>query len=153
LLMKEIGLGRVIAIGSDHAGFFQKSFLVEKLQGIGIEVIDVGCYGPDSVHYPEFASIVAKSILDGKATEGVLVCGSGQGMMMAANRFAGIRAGLAWNTEIASLMRQHNDARIICFGARFTADAYAWQMLQRFLGAHFEGGNHSIRVNMLEKLS
>lgn len=144
--------GEVIAIGSDHAGFAQKSFLIEKLRGVGIMAIDAGCYGPDSVHYPEFAATVATAILQGNATKGVLICGSGQGMMMAANRFPGIRAGLAWNTEIAKLIRQHNDAQIICFGARFTADAYAWQMLQSFLESGFEGGNHSIRVEMMNNI-
>lgn len=150
--MDSAGPERIIAIGSDHAGFAQKSFLVEKLKEKGIAVIDAGCQSSDSVHYPEYAKLVATAVLEGKATEGVLVCGSGQGMMMSANRFPGIRAGLAWNTEIAALMRQHNDARIICFGARFTADAYAWQMLQSFLSARFEGGNHSIRVEMMRNL-
>jgi ribose 5-phosphate isomerase B len=140
-----------ILIASDHAGFSQKEFLRAKLHSEGFQVEDIGCHSTESVHYPDFAGQVAKRIQDGFDGVGVLICGSGQGMMMAANRFSGLRAGLAWNEEIARLMRSHNNAQIICFGARFTADEYAWQMLRIFLETDFEGGKHAIRTEMLDK--
>jgi ribose 5-phosphate isomerase B len=144
--------GRIL-IASDHAGFRQKEFLLARLREEGYEVQDLGCNSTESVHYPDFASEVARGIQQGAANTGVLICGSGEGMVMAANRFAGVRAGLAWNTEIAALLRQHNDAQIICFGARFTADAYAWTMLKTFLSSGFDGGNHAIRVEKMNQLS
>lgn len=141
-----------ILIASDHAGFNQKAFLTQKLEAAGYSVEDLGCHNTDSVHYPDYASAVANGIKQGLATQGVLICGSGEGMVMAANRFHGIRAGLAWNSEVAALLKQHNNANIICFGARFTADAYAWLMLQCFLEAKFEHGNHATRIEMMDKL-
>jgi len=143
---------RKILIASDHAGFGQKEYLKEMLLKSGFEVEDFGCNSTSSVHYPDYASEVAKGIQEGRGDEGVLVCGSGEGMVMTANRFPGIRAGLAWNTDVAALLKQHNNAQIICFGARFTADAYAWKMLQEFLNAQFEGGNHAIRIGLMDKL-
>lgn len=140
-----------VLIASDHAGYSQKEFLKQKLSEAGYEPEDLGCHSTASVHYPSFAQDVARGIQEGRAARGVLICGSGEGMVMAANKMAGIRAGLAWNSEIATLLREHNDAQIICFGARFTADAYAWEMLSRFLSARFEGGNHAVRVNMLDQ--
>ena len=117
----------------------------------GYAVTDAGCDSAQSVNYPDFAATVSQKIRDGGADRGVLICGSGQGMAMAANRFQGIRAGLAWNTEVARLIRSHNNAQVICFGARFTADEYAWQMLQAFLEADFEGGKHALRVGMIDQ--
>lgn len=143
---------RKILIASDHAGFGQKEYLKEKLLQSGFEVEDFGCNNTASVHYPDYAVEVAKGIQEGRGDEGVLVCGSGEGMVMTANRFPGIRAGLAWNSDVAALLKQHNNAQIICFGARFTADAYAWKMLQEFLNAQFEGGNHAIRIGLMDKL-
>lgn len=143
---------RKILIASDHAGFGQKEYLKEKLLQSGFEVEDFGCNNTASVHYPDYAAEVAKGIQEGRGDDGVLVCGSGEGMVMTANRFPGIRAGLAWNSDVAALLKQHNNAQIICFGARFTADAYAWKMLQEFLNAQFEGGNHAIRIGLMDKL-
>ena len=142
---------RKILLASDHAGYQQKCFLLDKLKNNGYEAEDLGCYSLESVNYPEYAFLVAKAIHEGKAEFGVLVCGSGEGMVMAANRVSGVRAGLAWNCEVAALLRQHNNAQIICFGARFTADAYAWMMLQSFLHAEFEDGKHGIRVAMIDQ--
>ncbi len=141
-----------ILIGSDHAGFLQKEFLKSKLVEAGYAPIDVGCFSLESVNYPDQAAEVSKGILDGKAENGILICGSGEGMVMAANRFHGIRAGLAWNTEVASLLKLHNDAQIICLGARFTANEYALQMVQVFLSASFEGGKHANRIALIDKL-
>jgi ribose 5-phosphate isomerase B len=148
-MMENTAAPRKILIASDHAGFQQKVFLVNKLKAAGLEVLDLGCHSKDSVDFPSFAGELAKSIQNGLAPEGVLICGSGEGMVMAANRFPGIRAGLAWNTEVAALLKQHNNAQIICFGARFTADEYAWLMLQQFLNASFEGGNHARRIHQI----
>lgn len=142
----------MIAIASDHAGFRQKEYLVAKLLEEGYQLRDLGCSSIDSVDYPDFAAKVAREIQQGAAGVGVLICGSGEGMVMAANRFPGVRAGLAWNTEIAALLRQHNNAQIICFGARFTADAYAWLMLKTFLNSQFEGGNHAVRLEKMNQI-
>ena len=141
-----------IAIASDHAGFLQKEFLKMQLEKMGFSITDLGCEGPGSVNYPDFAAKVASEILAGRADRGILICGSGEGMVMAANRFAGIRAGLAWNTEIAALLRAHNNAQIICLGARFTANEYALQMVEVFLKTDFQEGNHTRRVEMLDQL-
>jgi len=137
-----------IYLGADHAGFILKEYLINRLNDHGYSFEDVGCYSQDSVDYPNYAEKVAKPIQEGKAGYGILVCGSGEGMVMAANKFPGIRAGLAWNTEIAALLRQHNNAQIICLGARFTAADYAWKMVDAFLHAEFEGGNHSRRIDL-----
>jgi ribose 5-phosphate isomerase B len=141
-----------IYLGSDHAGFILKEYIKNRLNDNGFAFEDVGCYSQESVDYPNYAEKVAKAIQEGKAHAGILVCGSGEGMVMAANKFSGIRAGLAWNTEIAGLLRQHNNAQIICLGARFTASDYAWKMVDVFLHAEFEGGNHSRRIDLLEKM-
>jgi ribose 5-phosphate isomerase B len=139
-----------IVIGADHAGFILKEYLKNRLNDAGYSFEDVGCFSQDSVDYPDFASQVATRIQEGKSEFGILVCGSGEGMVMAANKFHGIRAGLAWNTEIASLLRKHNNAQIICLGSRFTASDYAWQMVDAFLTSTFEFGNHERRVNKME---
>lgn len=139
-----------IYIGADHAGFILKEFLKIRLNEAGFSFEDVGCFSQESVDYPNFAEKVAIAIQHGKAESGILVCGSGEGMVMAANKFSGIRAGLAWNTEVAGLLKKHNKAQIICLGARFTAPDYAWTMVDTFLQSKFEGGNHDRRVTLLD---
>lgn len=141
-----------IYIGSDHAGFILKEYLKIRLNEAGFSFEDVGCFSQESVDYPNFATKVCNAIKEGKAENGILVCGSGEGMVMAANKFSGIRAGLAWNTEIASLLKKHNNAQIICLGARFTAADYAWLMVEIFLKSKFEEGNHTRRISMLDAL-
>lgn len=136
-------------IGADHAGFILKEFLKNRLNDAGKSFVDVGTFSQDSVDYPDFASQVANAIKEGKAEQGILVCGSGQGMVMAANKIQGIRAGLAWNTEIAALMKEHNHAQVICLGARFTAPDYAWLMVKAFLEAKPADGNHIRRVDKM----
>ena len=138
-----------IYIGADHAGFILKEYIKTRLNDNQFSFEDVGCFTQDSVDYPNFAEKVSLAIQEKKAELGVLVCGSGQGMVISANKFSGIRAGLAWNTEVAALLRQHNDAQIICLGSRFTASDYAWKMVEAFLEAKFEGGNHARRVDLL----
>lgn len=139
-----------IYIGADHAGFILKEYLKNRLNDAGYSFEDIGCFSQDSVDYPNYAAKVANAIKEGKAEFGILVCGSGEGMVMAANKFSGIRAGLAWNTEIAGLLRKHNNAQIICLGARFTAPDYAWLMVETFLLAGFEKGNHERRVDLMD---
>lgn len=141
-----------IYIGADHAGFILKEFLKNRLNDAGYSFEDIGCFSQESVDYPDYARKVAEAIQLEKARFGILVCGSGEGMVMAANKFSGIRAGLAWNTDIATLLRQHNNAQIVCFGARFTAPDYAWKMTETFLRSQFDStGNHARRVSVMDE--
>lgn len=142
----------MIAIASDHAGFHLKEGLIEYLKTKQLDFTDLGPSEPESVDYPDYAGLVAEAINSGKAENGILVCGSGEGVCMAANKFSGIRAGLAWNSDIARLIKAHNNANVICFGGRFTALPYAITMLEAFLTASFEGGNHERRVKKLDAL-
>lgn len=139
-----------VYIGSDHAGFVLKEYLKIRLNDAGYSFVDVGCFSQESVDYPNFAEKVCKAIQEQKCENGILVCGSGEGMVMAANKFNGIRAGLAWNTEVAGLLKKHNKAQVICLGARFTASDYAWTMVETFLNSKFEGGNHERRVGIMD---
>lgn len=139
-----------IYVGSDHAGFILKEYLKIRLNEAGFSFVDVGCFTQESVDYPNFAAQVCNAIRESKADNGILVCGSGEGMVMAANKFSGIRAGLAWNTEVASLLKKHNNAQIICLGSRFTAAEYSWLMVEIFLNSKFEEGNHSRRISLLD---
>ena len=141
-----------IYLGADHAGFVLKEFLKQRLEESGRVVEDIGCFSTQSVDYPNYAKEVAEAIQEKKAEYGILICGSGEGMAMAANKFKGIRAGLAWNTEVSALIRQHNKAQIICLGARFTAPDYAWKMVQTFLDAKFEEGNHTRRIDLMDSI-
>lgn len=138
-----------IYIGADHAGFILKEYLKTRLNDHAYVFEDVGCFSDESVDYPNFAEKVSVAIQEKKAELGILVCGSGEGMVIAANKFSGIRAGLAWNTEVAALLKAHNDAQIICLGSRFTAPDYAWKMVDAFLNAKFEGGNHARRIELV----
>lgn len=140
-----------VYIGADHAGFILKEYLKNRLNDAGYSFVDVGCFSQESVDYPNYAEKVAEAIQQKKAEWGILVCGSGEGMVMAANKFAGIRAGLAWNTEVAGLLKQHNNAQIVCLGARFTAADYAWKMIEAYAKASFEGGNHERRVGLMDQ--
>ncbi|WP_126972451.1 ribose 5-phosphate isomerase B [Gynurincola endophyticus] len=138
-----------IAIGSDHAGFEYKSKLIEWLTSKGLKVKDFGVDGLQSVDYPDYAHPVAKAVESGESTVGVLLCGSANGVCITANKHQGIRAGLAFDIEVARLIRQHNDANIICIPARFVAYPYAEQMLETYLTTAFEGGRHQNRVNKI----
>ena len=142
-------MDKPVWIGADHAGFVLKEYLKNRLNDAGISFFDAGTFSQESVDYPDFAAEVARAVQDGRARLGILVCGSGEGMAMAANKFSGIRAGVAWNTEVAELLVQHNQAQIICLGARFTAPDYAWLMVKAFMEARFEAGNHQRRVDKM----
>lgn len=139
-----------IAIGSDHAGFKLKNDLLVYLLEKGYELQDFGPDSADSVDYPDFAHPVANSVLSGENSLGILICGSGNGVCMTANKHKGIRAGLAWEAEVAALARQHNNANIICIPARFVSKAKAMKIAEAFLEAEFEGGRHERRVEKIE---
>ena len=137
-----------ITIGSDHAGVEYKSKIVEFLEKEGHQVLDVGTHGKESVDYPDYAHIVAEEVLAG-ADFGVLICGSGNGVSMAANKHKGIRAALCWSEEITKLARQHNDANIISIPARFMSLETSTQIIKTFLTEPFEGGRHQRRVEKI----
>ena len=137
-----------IAIGCDHAGVEYKSKIVEFLEKEGHQVLDVGTHGKESVDYPDYAHIVAEEVLAG-ADFGVLICGSGNGVSMAANKHKGIRAALCWSEEITKLARQHNDANIISIPARFMSLETSTQIIKTFLTEPFEGGRHQRRVEKI----
>ncbi len=135
-----------IAIGSDHAGLPLKSALKAALEAAGHRVLDVGTESPASVDYPDFAHAACAAVEDGRARFGVLVCGSGIGMAISANRHAGIRAAVLHDTTEARLTRAHNDANVACFGARLTGEELALDALKTFLATEFEGGRHQRRL-------
>lgn len=138
-----------IAIGSDHAGFDYKTELISFLKELGHDVQDFGTYTADSVDYPDFAHPVASSVENEENLFGILVCGSANGVAITANKHQGIRAALCWETEIASLARQHNNANIVCIPARFISLDLAKQITETFITTAFEGGRHADRVNKI----
>ncbi len=143
---------KVIAVGCDHGGYELKDYLVEELNKMGYQVLDMGTKGPESVDYPEFAAKVAKAILNGDAPKGILVCGTGIGISMAANRFRGIRAALCTSVEMAKLTREHNNSNIIAMGGRTTSKELALEMLNTFLTTEYEGGRHERRVENIDNV-
>ena len=138
-----------IAIGNDHAGPDYKFAILEFLEKEGHEVINYGTNTIDSVDYPDFANPVAKSVNNGEVSLGILICGSANGVAMTANKYPKVRAGLCWTSEIVSLIRQHNDANVLCIPARFTSIPQAVRMVQTFLNTAFEGGRHQNRVDKI----
>lgn len=138
-----------IAIGSDHAGFELKNELITHLKGKLIEVIDQGCYSTDRVDYADFGHAVAKTVLADEVDFGILLCGSGNGINMTANKHQGIRAALCWNPEISALARQHNDANILVIPARYVSIEEGKQITDAFLNSTFEGGRHSDRIKKI----
>lgn len=138
-----------IAIGCDHAGFPFKNPIVTHLKSLGYEVLDFGTDGTPSVDYPDFAHPTAEAVELGKAQCGILICGSGNGVAITANKHASIRCGLAWNEEVASLVRQHNDVNMIAIPARFVTLETALKITDVFLKTEFEGGRHATRVGKI----
>lgn len=138
-----------ITIGCDHAGYELKKKVIEHLQERGIEVIDVGTHSTDSCDYPAIAHAVCKNIQDGVTELGILVCGTGIGMSMAANKHRGIRAAACSDTFSARLTRVHNDANVLCFGERVVGMGLAFDLVDNFIDAEFEGGKHQRRVDMI----
>ena len=139
----------IFAVGSDHAGFALKEFLKDKLREAGYIVKDYGAFSPDSVDYPDVAHLLAAAVDNGVHKAGMLVCGSGNGVCMVANKYPNVRAALCWNIEQARLTRMHNNANIICFPGRFIDFDEASQALTEFLTTNFEGGRHQARVNKI----
>jgi ribose 5-phosphate isomerase B len=135
-----------IAIGGDHAGFEYKAEIIKMLIAAGWQVADKGAYSLDSVDYPDFAHPVAAMVEEGNAAAAILVCGSGNGVCMTANKHQGIRAALCWTNELAALARQHNNANILCIPSRFVSPELSAQMVNTFLTTAFEGGRHEKRV-------
>ena len=138
-----------VAVGADHAGFELKSALAGALGGLGLRVLDVGTSSAESVDYPDFAEAVVSAMKDGRARWGVLVCGTGIGMSIAANRHSGIRAALCHDEETARLARQHNDANVLVLGGRLMDPERAKACLRVFFETPFEAGRHSRRVAKL----
>ena len=140
---------RTIIMGSDHAGYALKQELSGQLSEQGYRVVDVGCHGTDSVDYPDFARALANEVLAGE-TSGILICGTGIGMSIAANKVAGIRAALCRDEFEAQMSRNHNNANVLCLGARVLDTEAAARVVDRFLNSAFEGGRHARRVDKLE---
>lgn len=138
-----------IAIGSDHAGFHYKEQLKTWLTQQGWKVDDKGTHSTDSTDYPDYAHPVATMVEDGQAAAGILICGSGNGVCMTANKHKGIRAALCWNEELAILSRQHNNANVLCLPERFIEYTTAQNMTELFLSTAFEGGRHERRVEKI----
>lgn len=138
-----------ITIGSDHAGYELKLKVIAHLKERGIEVIDVGTNSSASCHYPDFAHAVCKNIQNGITELGILICGTGIGMSMAANKHRGIRAAACSDTFSARLTRMHNNANVLCFGERVVGIGLAIDLVDNFIDADFEGGKHQTRVDMI----
>lgn len=138
-----------ISIGNDHAGTFYKEKIVEYLKDKGYTVINHGTNSEDSVDYPDFVHPVAKDVEEQKSNFGIIICGSGNGANMTANKHQGIRSALCWNNEIVELARQHNNANILSIPARFVSVQQAIKFVDLFLETPFEGGRHERRVNKI----
>lgn len=140
-----------LVIGNDHAGVEFKEKLVKALKGKGHEIINVGTDSLESVDYPDIAALVGEKVLDGKAEYGILICGTGIGISIAANKIKGIRAALVHNEFTARLARLHNDANVIALGARVIGDELGLACVETFINTEFEGGRHARRVDKIER--
>ena len=141
-----------IAIGSDHAGFSLKEEVLQHLSQKGVEVEDVGCFNLESVDYPDYGRLVAEKIQRGSAQLGIVICGTGIGISIAANKMKGIRAALCQNSYTATMARQHNDANILAMGARVIGSGVALDTVDHFVHTEFEGGRHQRRVSKMMDL-
>lgn len=141
---------RRIAIGSDHAGFQLKEELRGILEDKGYELLDKGCFDEERADYPDYAHAVAKAVQEGEADAGCIMCGSGNGINMSANKLTGVRSALCWCEEIARLARAHNDANVLALPARFVHSFHASLILDVFLHTDFEGGRHAERVKKID---
>jgi ribose 5-phosphate isomerase B len=141
-----------IAIGSDHAGYRVKELIKEQLGVSGYKIYDAGCFSEQSMDYPDSAHPVAKAVQTGTCRAGILICGSGNGMAITANKYTGIRAALCWSEEITLLARKHNDANILALPARFILPEDAVKFALLFLATPFEGGRHQARVDKISQL-
>ena len=142
-------MNNIVAIANDHAGLALKQLLLAEVTALGFAPLDLGTNSSDSVDYPDYGDAVARAILDGRAQVGIAICGSGIGISIAANRHKGIRAALCCSATAAELSRQHNDANVLCLGARLISEPEAKECVKRFLTTAFEGGRHQRRVEKL----
>lgn len=141
-----------IAIAADHAGYQEKEQLKPLLTELGIQFEDLGTVSPESVDYPDYARKVAEKVARGEVDQGLLVCGSGTGMAIAANKVPGVRAAVAWNEEVARLAREHNDANVLSLAARCTPFEEITKIVRAWFGAKFDGGRHSRRVDKIREI-
>jgi ribose 5-phosphate isomerase B len=139
-------------MGCDHAGFALKEHLKAYTETLGLDATDYGCYDENAVDYPDVARLVCEAVLANPGSAGLLVCGSGVGMSIAANRYNGLRAVLCFDSYIAHMSRAHNNANVLCLGGRVTAPAYAEVLLETFVTGEFEGERHMTRLNKLDGL-
>ena len=141
-----------IAIGNDHAGYALKDTVIEVLKSRNIEILDLGCYSTESVHYPVYGEAVGRAVVSGEADKGIVICGSGIGISIAANKVPGVRCALCSEPLSAELSRQHNDANVLAMGARTIGPEMAKKIIETFLDTEFLGGRHGIRVEMLNNI-
>lgn len=141
---------KTIAIGCDQGGFELKQFIISKLSKYDVVIKDFGSYSTESIDYPDVAHPLSRAVSKNEFSVGILICGSGNGVCMTANKYSNIRAALSWNTEIAKLARQHNNANIICLPGRFLSEEEGWEIVKMFLSTEFDGGRHERRI---EKIS
>ena len=141
-----------VVLASDHAGYMYKQEIKSFLKGKGVQVVDVGTNSIESCDYPIFAHEAAKKVAAGDVDYGILVCSSGEGIAIAANKIKGVRAGIGYNDDVARLMRQHNNANVISFGQAFMSLDDVLRRVDIFLNTEFEGGRHQTRVDMISKI-
>ena len=141
-----------LVVGSDHAAYELKEAIKEKLISEGHEVIDVGCDSPESVDYPKYGHAVGRAVASGEAERGIAVCGSGIGISIACNKVPGIRAALCTSVEMAEMCRRHNNANVVCMGARMISQELAFDIIDKWMTTDFEGGKHLRRINEIEDL-
>jgi ribose 5-phosphate isomerase B len=141
-----------VALASDHAGYAEKERLKSVLGELGLEVLDYGTTSEESVDYPDYARKVALAVARGAAEQGVLICGSGTGMAISANKIPGVRAAVAWSVEVARLARQHNDANVLAIGARTTPPAEIPKIVRAWFETEFEAGRHIARVEKITEM-
>lgn len=142
-----------IAIGCDHAGFPYKRAIIALLESLDMDVLDFGAHSEESVDYPDFVHPVADAVESGSVNWGIVMCGSGNGVAMTANKHQGIRAALCWTEELAALARQHNNANVLALPVRFITEVQALAIVQSFLSAQFEGGRHQRRIEKIAPVS
>ena len=141
-----------IVVGSDHAAYELKEAIKEKLTKEGHDVIDVGCDSTESVDYPKYGHAVGRAVASGEAERGIAVCGSGIGISIACNKVPGIRAALCTSVEMAEMCRRHNNANVVCMGARMISQELAFDIIDKWMTTDFEGGKHLRRINEIEDL-
>jgi len=145
-------MSKRVALGADHAGFEEKEKIKKTLDDLGVEYTDMGTVSADSVDYPDFAKQVGEAVSSGEYEQGLLVCGSGTGMAIAANKVRGVRAAVAWSPDIARLAREHNDANVLSLPARFSTPEEMDKIVRAWFAADFEGGRHGRRVEKISEI-